>query len=265
MRKKLLVIASLCLVTLLAQGQITKEGRNSRGYLRFGFSSFGDELKDDLSNFSVDNDGSMLVEASLRDNILEGRYGTRRGYVFEFGRQYYFNKQSLIPLMDARLGLDWTQLSLTYNELDFSSIARRDEDRGYYANGDKSAAFSISSMIGPVFSISPISKLTIDARAQLAVVYYANLTNYYADNPVTNDEAYFSFFGDAEQEGLEAFTAAANLGFKPNFGATVRYGAIGLAVDYSPGSIKSEYRSDEGNGEAKFKHNVFQIKVSLTL
>ncbi len=259
-------MAMLCFAVSFAQAQITKQGKGSRGYLRLGFSSFGDELSDDLSNFSVDNGAAMSGDASLRDNMLAGRYGVQRGYVLEFGRQYYFTKRSLLPLIDGRLGLDWTQLSLTYNELDFAPIVERDLADGYYASEDQSAAVSISTKVGPVFSIRPIGKLVVDARVQLAAVYYANLTNYAAYNDTTDDERYFSFFPDLDEEdGLGAVTQVANLFFKPNFGATARYGGLGLALDYAPGSVKAEYMSDEGDGEAKFKHNVFQIKLSLTL
>lgn len=265
MKKQWFLMALLCFAVSFAQAQITKEGKGSRGYLRLGFSSFGEELSDDLSNFSVNNGAGMSGDASMRDNVLAGRYGAQRGYVLEFGRQYYFTKKSLLPLFDARLGLDWTQLSLTYNELNFAPIVERDLADGYYADGDQSAAASISSMLGPVFSIRPIGKLVIDARVQVAAVYYANLTNYAAYNDV-DDERYFTFFPEmGEDDGLGALTKVASLNFKPNFGATARYGALGLSLDYSPGSVKAEYLSDEGDGEAKFKHNVFQFKLSLTL
>src|SRR5690554_1762434 len=125
---------------------------------------------------------------------------------------------------------------------------------------------SISSMLGPVVSIRPIGKLVVDARVQVAAVYYANMTNYEAYHEGTGDERYFSFFPDLDEDSdIASLTKVASLGFKPNFGATVRYGAIGLAMDYAPGSIKSEYRAHDGDGEAKFKHNIFQIKLSLTL
>ena len=67
---------------------------------------------------------------------------------------------------------------------------------------------------------------------------------------------------DGEEEGG---LSTGNFGFKTNYGATVRYGGIGLALDYFPGKVKSSYQSHEGSGEAKFKNNMFQIKVSLTL
>lgn len=112
-----------------------------------------------------------------------------------------------------------------------------------------------------------IGKLVIDVRAQLAATYYVNITDYYAYNETTDESRYFSFFADGEEDesGLSAYTAAGNFGWKTNFGATARYGVLGLALDYSPGAIRASYRASEGDGEAKFKNNVFQIKLSLTL
>src|SRR5690606_35499111 len=116
MKKQLLVLSVLLAVVNWSYGQITRdESKMSRGYLRFGLSNFGQELKGDLSNFSVNDGGAFHAEASMLDNVLNGRYGAKRGYVLEFGRNYYFNKTSLLPLFNTKIGLDWTQLSLTYN------------------------------------------------------------------------------------------------------------------------------------------------------
>jgi len=269
MKKHLFLLSVGLSLTALTYGQITKEGKSSRGYLRVGFSNFGQELKDDLSNFSVNNGGGLDEESSILANALEGRFGAKRGYVFEFGRNYYFGKESLLPIFDARLGLDWTQISITYNEIDFGEVATADEAAGYEVDGTSFWAASASSKLGPVFSISPIGKLVIDVRVQLAATYYFNAVDYYAYNSGTDDERYFSFFGeDSEDEdvtGLSAFTKAGNFGFKTNYGVTARYGGIGLGLDYFPGKIKSSYDSNEGGGEAKFKNNMFQIKISLTL
>src|SRR5690554_1299294 len=164
MKKQWFLVAMLCCATAFAHAQIAKEGKSSRGYLRLGFSSFGEDLKSDLSNFSVNNASGMHGDASMLDNMLEGRYGAQRGYVLEFGRQYYFTKRSLLPAVDLRVGLDWTQLSLTYNEVHFAPIVERDVADGYLPSEDQSMTASISSMLGPVVSIRPIGKLVVDAR-----------------------------------------------------------------------------------------------------
>src|SRR5690606_18056544 len=264
MKKSLFLLIVGLSFTTLTFGQIAKEGKGSRGYLRLGFSNFGKELKDP-SDFSVNNGGGFDGESILA-NALEGRFGAKRGYVLEFGRNYYFTKASLLPIFDARLGLDWTQLSLTYNELDFSEIAVADEEEGYIVDETSFLAASASSKLGPVFSISPIGKLVIDVRVQLAATYYFSSLDYYAYQENGNeDDRYFSFARqdvDGEEEGG---LSTGNFGFKTNYGATVRYGGIGLALDYFPGKVKSSYQSHEGSGEAKFKNNMFQIKVSLTL
>ena len=146
-------------------GQITRDdSRLSRGYLRLGFSNFGQELNDDLSNFSVD-DGGMANDATMLGNLMDGRYGAKRGYVLEFGRNYYFNQNSLLPLFDTKIGLDWTQLSLTYNELDWSPLIERDRAAGYEVDDMSFFAVSASSKIGPVISINFINKLVLDVRA----------------------------------------------------------------------------------------------------
>src|SRR5690606_973244 len=104
----------------------------------------------------------------------------------------------------------------------------------------------------------------------LAAAYYFSSVHYYAYDERTDDEKYFSFFPesaeeDEGEEGFSAITKAGNFGFKANYGATFRYGVLGIALDYFPGKIKSSYQSNEGNGEEKFKNNMFQIKLSLTL
>ncbi len=274
MKKQLLALAVLLAATTWSYGQITKDDKLSRGYLRLGLSNFGRELNNDLSNFSVNDGGAFDSEASMLGNLKEGRYGAKRGYVFEFGRNYYFNTNSLLPLFDTKIGLDWTQLSFTYNELDWSSIVERDRADGYEVEEFDYFAASVSSKIGPVVSINFIDKLVLDVRAQLAATYFVNWLDYYAYNE--EDERYFTFFPEKEIEDVEeenvfsAFGKLGKFGLKQNYGATVRYGAIGLAIDYFPGSFKYDYETSEGGGEVqagkeKFKNNIFQIKLSLTL
>lgn len=273
MKKQLLVLAVLLATVTWSYGQITKnDTKLSRGYLRLGFSNFGQELKDDFSNFSVNDGGAFDHEASMLANLTNGRYGAKRGYVFEFGRNYYFNKTSLLPLFPTKIGIDWTQLSLTYNELDWSNIIERDRAAGYEVEEMDFFAASVSSKLGPVISVNLIDKLVVDVRAQLAATYFVGWLDYYAYND--EDERYFTFMPekdvDEEEGGLGEFTKLGKFGFKQNYGATVRYGGIGLSLDYFPGSFKYEYETSEGNGEVqsgkeKFKNNMFQIKLSLTL
>lgn len=273
MKKQLLVLTVLLVAVNWSYGQITRdESKRSRGYLRLGLSNFGQELKNDLSNFSVNDGGAFDGEASMLDNLLDGRYGAKRGYVLEFGRNYYFNKTSLLPLFDTKVGLDWTQLSLTYNELDWDGFINRDRAAGYEVDDAGFFAVSAASKIGPVISINFIDRLVLDVRAQLAATYFVNGLDYYAYND--DDERYFTFMPEEEDsneiEGLAAFGKLGKFGIKQNYGATVRYGVIGLSIDYFPGSFKYEYETSEGNdevksGKEKFKNNMFQLKLSLTL
>ena len=245
-------------------GQITRnEYRMNRGYLRLGLNNFGE--------------GTLDANVPMLDNMLDGRYGAKSGYVLEFGRNYYFNRTSLLPLFDTKVGLDWTQLSLTYNELDWSTFIERDRAAGYEVDVTSFFAASASSKIGPVISVNFIGKLVLDVRAQLAATYFANGVDYYAYTD--DDDRYMTFMpedgegDDSEEEGgvdLAAFGKLGKFGFKQTYGATVRYGPIGVAVDYFPGSFKYEYETSEGDGDVKagtekFKNNMFQIKLSLTL
>src|SRR5690554_7442266 len=73
-----------------------------KGYLRLGISS---QL-----------DGEPNNSLSPASNVSEGQLGATLGYTLELGRKFYFNNSSAMPL---RYGLDWTIISLTYNDLDW--------------------------------------------------------------------------------------------------------------------------------------------------
>ncbi len=255
-------LATLLLsAVLVSHAQITKEGKGNRGYFRLGLNNFGADLEADYAN---------LGGRGVLNSMVDGAYGAGTGYALEFGRNYYFNKKSLLPIFDARIGLDWTQLALTYNELDWSETIAADEAEGYTVDASNSLAISASSKIGPVFSIAPIGKLVVDVRIQLAATYFVNTTDYWAyKEDDYDDERYFSFIDDSEDSEdaslFQQFAEFGKFGFKPNYGVTVRYGGLGLALDYSPGSIKTKYFSSEGNGEEPFKNNMLQFKLSLTL
>lgn len=260
-QKRICSAILLSLIASLSHGQITKDDRGSRGYFRLGINQFGKDLNEQLSAYGS---GSILA------NMREGAYGSEAGYVLEFGRNYYFYSPGILPF-DARVGLDWTQLSATYNELDWSEAAAIDAADGYTVDASDALAISLASKLGPVISINPISQLVVDLRVQLSVTYFVNTTDYYAyQEDDWGDERYFSFLTDDEESEDEASVLSqlgelGKFGFKPNYGVTVRYGGIGLALDYSPGSFKTSYSSSEGNGEERFKNNLLQFKLSLTL
>ena len=273
MKRQLLVVAFVLAGISWSYGQITSnEYEMNRGYLRLGISNLGKELQNDLSGMSPHTGDAFDDNASMIDNLLDGRFGAKTGYVVEFGRNYYFNRTSLLPLFDTKIGLDWTHLSVTYNKLDWSGFIERDRAAGYEVDEMGFFAVSLASKVGPVISFNFIDRLVLDIRGQLAATYFVNGLEYMAYTDA--DDRYLTFMvadeEDHEIDGLKAFGKLGKFGIKQNYGATLRYGAIGVAVDYFPGSFKYEYETQDADGmmrtgEDKFKNNVFQVKLSLTL
>lgn len=99
MKIKILVSAIAVCISLNLQAQERSVFRS--GYMRLGINKLGDELDNGLSP---------------KENIFDNRYGAGIGYVFEFGRIYYFKNRQNKSLVN--FGLDWTVLSLNYNKMD---------------------------------------------------------------------------------------------------------------------------------------------------
>ncbi len=215
-----------------------------KGYLRLGINILGNSFDESLSP---------------TENVLAGNLGASKGYAFEFGKSYYFNNDDALPF---RYGLDWTVLSFSYNKFNWEDHISEDVE---YEGGK--FAIGLSSKLGPVISINPVEKVIIDARLQIVPQLYFYDFSYY-NNSDEND--YFSFI-DEDPEGMdedydpEKVMDRLFFGLKPNFGVTIRRNALGLALDYSPGKIKTQYSSYEGHGTEKLKVSAFQIKLSLTL
>ncbi|WP_158800108.1 hypothetical protein [Pedobacter sp. L105] len=226
------------------------------GYIRLGFTSLGNSLDNNLSPLQ---------------NILKGNYGASSGFVFETGRVFYFMKKDKRRLVN--LGLDWTYSSLNYNKMDKWDAYGKASGSPEYAVEDTKIAAAISSKLGPVVSFNPIENLVIDIRAQIApTIRYFDL-NYTEDNGNTITR-YFSFVDDQAQNEDEGFNAESiknriAFGFQKSFGLTIRRKAIGLALDYISGNVKSTYQSEDISGSSHGKANIpvsnLQIKVSLTL
>lgn len=200
------------------------------GYWRLGFNTLGNAMDNGLSALG---------------NVVAGNFGAKQGYVLETGHIYYFNRYTNFPI---KFGLDWTVLSLTYNQLDWESFVLSKGGTSASIAGSNLAA-NASSKLGPVFSLNPFEKLIIDFRAQIAY------TGYYFDQ------------GYVIGSTRKNFSFASNLktAIVPNFGLTIRRKAIGFALDYSPGNVNYGYTSSEGDGEAKLKVNNTQLKISFTL
>lgn len=256
-------MVGLLLTTSIAMAQSGNVTNFRKGYMRLGFHFLGNSLDEALSP---------------TENILAGNLGASRGYALEVGKAYYFNNDSSLPL---RYGLDWTVLSLSFNMFDWEDYVAE----GTEFEGGKFAA-GISSKLGPVVSFNPVEKLIIDARVQIAPqVYFYDFGYYNSDDDYfsfTNDEegsgSYVTEYDDANGDGIadeyeipaenydpEKVMSRLFFGIKPSFGVTIRRNALGLALDYSPGKIKTQYSSNEGHGEEKVDVSSFHIKLSLTL
>lgn len=273
MKKQLSIIILLLVSVSWSYGQITSGPYEmNRGYLRFGLNNFGQELRNGMAGVAAGSNGALDERASMLGNVLDGRFGAKTGYVLEFGRNYYFNETSLLPVFDTKIGIDWTHLSITYNKLDWGGFIERDKAAGYDVDVTGFFGVSLASKAGPVISFNFIDRLVLDVRAQLAATYFVNGLDYWAYTDT--DDRYLTFVttdeDDHDIDGLKAFGKLGKFGLKQNYGATLRYGAIGVAIDYFPGSFKYEYETQDADGvmrqgKEKFKNNMFQIKLSLTL
>jgi hypothetical protein len=245
------LLAMLLIATLNATAQTTTTRSAFRnGYMRLGLNYLGKDL--DYSR-------------SPRSNVFNGNFGATTGYCFEFGRNFYFNKNSTSRL---KYGLDWTYLSLTYNKMDWNNYAPGSGVSNVDIDGTSIAA-SVSGRLGPVVSFNPVEKLVIDARFQLAPSVYFFDQSYYKNQGEPNEQ--YLDFADYQREAVdndydaESVKNRLSFGVKTALGVTIRRKAIGLALDYIPGKVKVNYDSNEGHGQEKIKVNSTQLKLSFQL
>lgn len=201
---------------------------------------------------------------------MNGNLGTEVGFVIEAGHIFYFLKKT--PARKINVGLDWTIISLSYNDAkrkwkDYSTTTGHPEAviEGLIPSGrgdDKETApmvASVATKLGPVVAINPIGKLVIELRAQLSAGLYSYLMGYTDDN-------YFFATVDNSQDDTK-FSDILLPCIKPNAGITIRHGRFGLAFDYSPGRANIPYsveqNGNENNGMMKVPFNSFQLKVNL--
>ena len=254
MKMKTLLLAVVLTASLQLNAQERSPFRNS--YTRLGINKLGDPLDNSLSP---------------KENVFEGRYGAGTGYVFEFGRVFYFLSKDQGRMFNV--GLDWTYLSLNYNKMDgWDKYGAASGAADYYVDGTKTAA-AISSKLGPVFSINPIEQLVIDARFQFAPTgRFFDLSYYEEDqNP---DGRYFEFVNSQQEDMDENYDSEAiknriAFGVQTNFGITLRRKGIGLAIDYMTGSVKSNFEAQDTGGlsfgKEKIKAPGIQFKLSFSL
>jgi hypothetical protein len=250
MKHKFLLLAILSLIVIGANAQQRSVFRS--GYMRLGINKLGNDLNSSLSP---------------KANIFDGRYGAGTGYVFEFGHAYYFKNKE--KAKGINFGLDWTILSLTYNQMDkWAAYAAASRISAANIGGQKIAA-SISSKLGPVLSVNPVEKLVIDFRFQVAPT--ARFFDFkYSEATAANQGRSFTFVNNSGDDDGDAVQNRIAFGVATNFGVTLRRGAIGLSLDYQTGKVNSNYEAYDTNGnetygKAKIQANSLQAKLSFTL
>ena len=254
MKLKLCLAVILLTVTGLLQAQDRPTYRPS--YLRLGVNAVGNQLDEILSP---------------RENILDGRYGSVNGFVLDAGRIYYFGGKHSESFLN--LGLDWTVLSLTYNQLnEWKDYGRNSGAQNVMIDGTKVMA-SASSKLGPVLSLNLIEKVVIDARFQLAPTFRYIDLNYY-ENEGQPDERFISFIRNGKRYFNESFDFdgikdRVNFSVAKSLGVTLRRNTLGLSADYIWGDVKTYFETISGsNGQIAGKESVpvstLQLKLNLS-
>ncbi len=240
------IITLMFAVLLIYVQTNAQDGRSAfrKGYQRIGITSLGNSIDNNLS---------------AKENLLRGNYGAKRGFVFEFGHNYYFKKNENAKMINY--GLDWTILSASYHNLTGWN--------SYPSTADMQTPVSlaVSSRLGPVVSINPVEKLVIDLRVQFSPVM--RFTNFSYSEDGGGEYQYYALFDeDADDINTIAKNSVA-VGFGTNLGISVRRKAIGLALDFVNVKSKTNLFSESGSGDltkekVSIKSNNLQLKLSLT-
>jgi len=235
-----------CSMSFSAPGQQKKSKIFRPTYINFG-------LNLPSGNFGA----AALVSGNVKQNILAGYYGAKQGYLFELGTKIYFNSSA----HKFRYGLDWTILSMTYNDIDWGAYTAA---KG--GSVEDSRIASLSSGLGPVFSYNIVKKLVVDAHFQAVSVLQYSTFDYYKQTGASSTEE-FMFNVDKVSDLF---------GIKTSAGIGVRWGVIGLSADYFSGSLNTAYQyTNTGTGEGsagnptsqkqKIPSSAIQLKLSLNL
>ncbi|WP_215225216.1 hypothetical protein [Echinicola shivajiensis] len=203
-------------------------------YIRLGLNNVMDSELDPLM--------------SPYENVNNGKIGASKGFTFEWGRNFYFNKRSNGAL---KYGLDWTIINLSYTELDWTDYAESKAGQSEDSNVFHGA--SLTTKVGPVLSYNPVEELIVDFRAQLGLSYHGMLIDYYDE---TADD-YFTLFSGEDFEG-----AMSDMSLYPSFGITVRRKTFGLAIDYFKQKVNMPYES-ENNGAGMVEVPISTIQYKL--
>lgn len=240
-------------VTGIAFAVPAQNGRSPfrKRYTRLGIQTLGKDL-----------DGAL----SPKDNMLSGNFGTALGFVFEKGHIFYFIAPDRAKLFNA--GLDWTVLSLTYNN-SANSWNNYSATATGYNKEDFTAKFagSVATRLGPVLSVNPVQDLVLDLRLQALLGVYVLGPMY---ESASGNDAFYTYKEDASATGFKKITGyLSNTAIKPDVGVSVRWRAIGIAMDYAPGKVNAAYTETTGGivvtGRQKLPLNSLQVKLNLTL
>ncbi|MEP7277841.1 MAG: hypothetical protein ABI813_04295 [Bacteroidota bacterium] len=194
-----------------------------------------------------------LASYNAKQNILDGYYGVKMGYLFELGTKIYFNSSE----HKLRYGLDWTFLSASYNEMNWDAYAAA---KGGTVTGAR--IFNVSTKLGPVLSYNIVKKLVAHLHFQVAPVVHYSTFEYNKGGATTED---FNFNADNLKDLYG--------GIKTNLGVGVSWGVIGLGLDYFSGKLKTGYLYDNTlTGEnssntlyQKISTSSLQLKLTLNL
>jgi len=224
----LLRLSFFIALLLVSLAGISQRSPFRKGYLRLGISHFGSALDNAMDPLS---------------NLSKGNWGLQTGYVLERGRTYYFGlgRPGII-----KAGIDWTQLGINFNQVDKEHLSAYAAS-GSSAGTDEENGVSVLMYmkLGPSVSFNPVDFLVVDLRAQVMGGIALNKLNY---------------------PDLELPSDKINTVVMPSFGATVRWKFIGVAVDYMTGNPQYHYNdASTDDAKAKFKTNIFQVKLNLTL
>jgi hypothetical protein len=238
----LALAVSLCSLSFASDstGMVSPKKVFKRGYIRLGISLPG---------------GVPISSVSALQNFRDGNMGAGMGFHLDAGHIFYFLNRKQPRLVNV--GLDWTIASLSWAPIDqWQDYAAKPGNE--IEVEDPSMMVSISTKLGPVVAINPVGKLVIEARAQLT--YGMKTATFAIDEYDQNEDSYQYFSTTPEDIGH---------GFGSSFGLTVRYGFIGLAVDYSQSNIEMSYEAREPGGadlerREKFPFKSLECKLSFT-
>ncbi|WP_432708005.1 hypothetical protein [Pedobacter sp.] len=253
MKIKICLAAILISASVLLHAQDRPTYRPS--YLRLGVNAVGNQLDKILSP---------------RENILDGRFGAVNGFVLDAGRIYYFGGKFSEGFLN--LGLDWTVLSFTYNQLnEWEQYGRDSRAQNVIVDGTKVMA-SASTKLGPVLSINLIEKIVIDARFQLAPTFRYIDLSYYEDEGGPN-ERFITFIKNGKRYFNESFDFdgikdRTTFSVAKSLGVTLRRNTLGISADYIWGDVKTYFESIAGDvgiaGKQSVPVRTLQVKLNLS-